>query len=114
MPIPYLATASATPLKPRLVRAPRDLARAPATPRMTLALISAVAAIVTLAAQRSAAVGEFDALRDAVERALDAATAPQPDPREASSPDLPPIGDADLAAEAEQLLGLSLRQQQSR
>ncbi len=114
MPIPHLAASPAAPLQPPLLIGRRESQRAAPPPRLTYALISAVAGIVSLAAQRSAAVGEYEALRDAVERALEAALGPLPDPRDLDAPDMPRIADADPVAEAHQLLGLALRQQSSR
>jgi hypothetical protein len=73
-------------------------------------LSAAVAAIVAVAAQRARAVGTYDALREAVEAALDAAAPPPPDPREIGG-ELPRIADADPAEEAGRLRALCSRPQ---
>jgi hypothetical protein len=72
-------------------------------------LAAAVAAIVSVAAQRARSNGTLDALRDAVEAALDGATPGQSDPREGETSDLPRIADADPLQEERQLRALLSR-----
>ena len=79
--------------------------------RMTPSLVAAVAAIVAVAAQRARATGSLDALRDAVEAALEGAATPPPDPREAEAADLPRIADADPTQEERRLRALFGRMQ---
>ncbi|HEV7263711.1 MAG TPA: hypothetical protein VGN83_02155 [Falsiroseomonas sp.] len=74
-------------------------------------LVSAVAGIVAVAAERARAAGDFGALRDAIERALDAAAPPAGDPREPHATDLPRITDADPAQEQVRLRALLARPQ---
>jgi hypothetical protein len=74
-------------------------------------LAAAVAAIVSVAAQRARSTGTLDALREAVEAALDGATPGQADPREADTADLPRIADADPLQEALHLRALFSRMQ---
>lgn len=71
-----------------------------------LALVATVAAIVVIAAQRARASGTVDALRDAVEAALDTVAPPVRDPRDATTAALPRIVDADPALEQARLRGL--------
>lgn len=71
-------------------------------------LYAAIAGVVAVAAERAVAAGELAALRDAVERALDAAEVAAADPREADMADLPAIADHDGAEEA-RLRALMLR-----
>ena len=85
----------------RPVPAPRSEAR-----QDPLALVATVAAIVAIAAQRARANGTVDALRDAVEAALDAVAPPARDPRDAATGALPRIADADPALEQARLRGL--------
>lgn len=74
-------------------------------------LASAVAGIVSVAAQRALAAGDLPALREAIERALDTvAGTPATDPRDAVNPEVPHIADAEPAREREQLLALSQQQ----
>lgn len=73
------------------------------------ALVGAVAAIVAVAAERARVNGELGTLRDALERVLDAAAPPPPDPRDAAGPELPPIADIDAAQEAARLRALMIR-----
>jgi hypothetical protein len=79
--------------------------------RVAPSLAAAVAAIVGVAAQRARAAGTLDALREAIEAALDAATPAQPDPREADAAELPRIGDADETEEVARLRALFGRMQ---
>jgi hypothetical protein len=74
-------------------------------------LIAAVAAVVGLAAERARAAGDFAALRDAIERALDAAAPASADPRDGPGTDLPRIVDADPALEESRLRNLLARLQ---
>ena len=100
---------------PRLASAaegPRRLR--PAIPGHTLPgeaspnLHAAIAGVVAVAAERAAAAGELAALRDAVERALDAAEVAAADPREADMTALPDIADHD-GTEETRLRALMLR-----
>lgn len=84
--------------------APRSEAR-----QDPLALVATVAAIVAIAAQRARASGTVDALRDAVEAALDSVAGPARDPRDAGRGALPRIADADPALEETRLRGLIAR-----
>jgi len=71
------------------------------------ALIAAVAGIVSVAAAKARRTGQFGALRDAIEAALDPAN--DSDPREAGQPDLPRIADADPLLETLRLRALAAR-----
>lgn len=80
-------------------------------PSVTLVLARAVASIVAVAVQRARQAGEFEALREEVQRALDQ---PEPDvnadPREAGMEDPPVIADAEPQSEGERLAALMQRQ----
>lgn len=86
-------------------------AEARASRRMAPSLVAAVAAIVAVAAQRARATGSLDALRDAVEAALDGTAAAPPDPRETDTADPPRIADADPTQEERRLRALFGRMQ---
>jgi hypothetical protein len=73
-------------------------------------LVAAVAGIVAVAAERARAAGDLGALRDAIERVLEAAAPPAGDPRECAT-DLPRISDADPGVEQIRLGALLARPQ---
>ncbi|WP_372622309.1 hypothetical protein [Falsiroseomonas sp.] len=79
--------------------------------RRPAGLVAAVAGIVAVAAERARAAGDLGALREAIERALDAAAPPAGDPREPGATDLPRITDADPALEQTRLRALLARPQ---
>lgn len=105
MPIPITLLAS----RPSLTTARPD--EAPGARRAPGTLAAAVAAIVAIAAQRARAGGTLDALREAVEAALDAATPAPPEPRDGEATDLPRIADADPVQEERRLRALFARMQ---
>lgn len=107
MPIPMSLNQRWPVLDPR-VGLPEPLSRA--TPRSSPDLVPAVAGIVAIAAERARVSGDLPALREAVERALDAALPAPTDPREADCVALPRITDADPSEEPARLRRLLDRQ----